>query len=168
MSTDMVSVLFQSGDEKLTMQANPELIIRVLKGLGVDGKTLKLIPNSQGSEPVQPIGAIQPVEPTAQKPMDFIPFYRKIDPQGQTDQMLVITHYYQKYQGLESLSQEDYDKAYAILRRVPIKAPTDLHSTIRNALKRTNYLETVEKGRYRLTIAGEDHVDALIAAKQST
>jgi hypothetical protein len=167
MSTDTVSVLFQSGDEKITMQGNPELMIRVLKGIGVAGETLKLVPMYQGADPIQPID-VQPVEPPAQKPMDFIPFYRKIDPQGQTDQMLVITHYYQKYQRLESLSQEDYDKAYAILRRVPIKAPTDLPSTIRNVLKRTNYLETVEKGQYRLTIAGEDHVDALIAAKQST
>lgn len=166
MVTDTLSVVFQSGDEKLALQGHPELMIRVLKGLGVNGETLKFVPNGQVIEPIQPVD-VQPVKPLIQTPMDFLTFYRRVNPESQTDQMLVITRYYQKYEGLESMSQEDYDKAYAILRRVPIKAPTDLHSTIRNVLKRTKYLQTVDRGQYGLTLIGEEYVDALIAEKQS-
>lgn len=167
MSTDMVSVLFQSGDEKLTMQGNPELMIRVLKGLGVAGETLKLIPNGQGAELIKPIGTVQRVEPIGQKPKDFLAFYRQINPQSQTDQILVITYYYQKYDGLENLSLEDYEKAYTLLRRIPIEKPSNVKSSIGNVVNRTEYLRNAERGQYLLTMTGEDHVDALIAEKQS-
>jgi len=165
MTNDTVQVYLRSGSEELTLQGQPELVTRVLKGLGIENANVEIVSNNSEANHTHPA----PSNPQNSNMMtDFLRFYRKVNPKSQPDQILVITHYYQKIQELESLSLVEYQQAYTALQRIPVDPPNNLKSSVRNVVDRTRYLRNAERGRYMLTLDGEDYVNGLIKGDEDT
>lgn len=91
-------------------------------------------------------------------PQDLIAFFREKSPNGQKDEVIAITYFYQKHLARESLVLEDYQEAYSVLRRLGIRVPNNLKSSVRNVVDRTNLLYNPERGRFALTLQGEQLV----------
>lgn len=175
MSSDHITVLLRSREgEELHVQGRPELTGRFMRAF---------FQQEAGSEPAFELVSQEAtgntirdleVESTTADRRNGVPvsanptllqFYRSIDPASQVDQVLVITYYCQKYDGLESLSLDDYDKAYGLLQRIPVEKPGNMKSSVRNVVDRSKYLRNAERGLYTLTITGEEHVEQMIAEK---
>ncbi len=109
---------------------------------------------------------VSPEEPiSAEKtPIDLVTFYLKKSPQGQYQQVAVITYWYQKCRGAESLelvSYDDYANAYTILRRAAVAMPTDVKGSVRNTHNRTDYIYSPSHGNFAITVPGEQFVETL-------
>lgn len=176
MSANEIYVQFRTatGDEMM-VRGQPELVGRFMRAFGVSEDSF-----SQGVENVStsPFGEVadehlpsptsngSPTAATSPSATSLVNFYRQLNPQSQTEQVLVITYFMQNYEGLESLALEDYDRAYNLLRRIPVESPSNLKSSVRNVVDRTKYLRNADRGRYMLTIEGEELVQRMIADRR--
>jgi hypothetical protein len=95
------------------------------------------------------------------KPLDLLTFYQKKAPKGQRDEILVITYFYQKFLNYEALSLDDYQEAYKTLRRLAIPEPSNYKSSVRNVVDRTDLLYTPIRGKFGLTLPGDNYVEGL-------
>lgn len=168
--------LLSHEDEEIQIQGSPELVGRFMRAFfqQEDGSLTQFetvfqdppVPNLpsmvvngfQDAPADRPAGTAKP---------DFLTFYRFVSPSNQTEQVLTISYFYQKYEAMESLSLEEYDQAYTILQRIPVEKPGKLKSSVRNVVDRTKYLRNADRGRYMLTLTGEELIERLIAEKQS-
>lgn len=163
-----------SGDEMM-VRGQPELVGRFMRAFGVPednfSQEVEIVSTSPVREVVEerlpsPTGNGSLAAATAPSTTNLVNFYRQLNPQSQTEQVLVITYFMQNYEGLESLALEDYDRAYNLLRRIPVESPSNLKSSVRNVVDRTKYLRNADRGRYMLTIEGEELVQRMIADRQ--
>ncbi len=93
--------------------------------------------------------------------IDLVTFYRSKRPKGQTEEVLTIAYWYQIHQGYQDTGVEDFEAGYNELRILAVNPPGSVQSSISNVLKRTDYLFSMERGRYALTIPGKEHVESL-------
>jgi len=98
---------------------------------------------------------------TNQSPTDLIVLFREKSPTNQRDEVLLITYFYQKHLGRENLTLEDYTEAYASLKRLAIETPSNMKSSVRNVVDRTKLLYNPERGKFALTLQGEQYVETL-------
>lgn len=177
MSADNIYVLLRSNEgEELQVQGSPELVGRFMRAFfqNADGSLVEFenvlqnasvadLPpmDARGFRGVKANGSVATPKP------DFLTFYRLISPSNQTEQVLTIAFFYQKYEGMESLSLDEYDQAYTFLQRVPVEKPGNLKSSVRNVVDRTKFLRNTDRGRYMLTLAGEELIERLLAEKQA-
>jgi hypothetical protein len=153
MNNDIMSVKLRSGNDEAVLQGTPGLIAKVLQILGFEEGNYEVIePGTTSAITVVQNG----------NGMDFPTFFRGVNPANQNDQVLLITYYYQKIKGLESLSLEEYDEAFKALAVIPIDAPANLKSSVRNVVDRTKYLRNSERGRFALTMTGQEHIESII------
>lgn len=176
MSTETIYVLLRSRDnDELYVQGSPELAARfmraffqddddsitkfetVVQNTSIPGFLTKSVHDDRNVMMNSEAGTTKP---------DFLTFYRLLSPSNQTEQVLTITYFYQRYGEMESLSLEEYDQAYTLLQRVPVEKPSNLKSSVRNVVDRTKYLRNADRGRYMLTLIGEELIEQLL--KQST
>lgn len=164
-----VQLRSRNGDE-MRVQGPPELVNRFMQpyftGDGGGSNAVEIVAEGDADK-MQALAVASAVTPSKEDKPDFLRFYRFAAPQNQTEQILVITYYYQRHGGLESLSLDDYEKAYDLLQRVPVEKPSNMKSSVRNVVDRTKYLRNFGRGSYMLTMTGEEQVEALLAEKQS-
>ena len=102
------------------------------------------------------------------KVVDLLTYYLKFEVDtntheqkiGQRDQLLIITDYSHKYESKTWVMRSDYQTAYQILRRKPVKPPANLTARL-SELDEQGYLVRGEQGGYALTIKGQRYVDNL-------
>ena len=103
----------------------------------------------------------QQTEITKMSPSELISFFRQKSPNGQKEEVVTITYFYQKVLGRENLTLEDYEEAFAALRRLAVAQPNNMKSSVRNVVDRTNLLYTPDRGRFALTLQGEQFVEQM-------
>jgi hypothetical protein len=106
----------------------------------------------------------QQTENQAAQVSDLLTFYLKKSPQGQYEQVAVITYWYQKCNGADSrevVTYDDYATAYSTLRRAAVTMPTNVKGSVRNTHNRTNHLFSPSPGNFAITIPGEQFVEQL-------
>lgn len=96
-----------------------------------------------------------------QQHKDLLEFYLEKDPKDQTQEVVVITYYYQKFEGLEHLTLDDYSNAYKKLQKLAVHTPPTMKSAVRNVVDRTDYLYNPDRGMFQLTLQGERFVESL-------
>lgn len=98
-------------------------------------------------------------KPNGIKP-NLLQLYQKIEPQNQTEQVLLITYYLQYYEDMEQPKLEDYGQCFEELQKVPVDMPSNLKSTVRNVVDRTDYLYNPSRGKFSLTLKGKEWVES--------
>lgn len=176
MSENQVSVLLRApnGDEA-TIIGSPDLLGRFMKAYMPNADSVVEEFEAAGSSTERitrpPVVVDLPVSQEAVaevKPAELLEFFRRVNPQTQPDEIMVITYFYQKHAGFESLSLHDYEQAYAMLKRIPVETPKNMKSSVRNVVDRTKYMRNSTRGRFMLTLLGEEHVDRLINKEPSS
>lgn len=104
---------------------------------------------------------VEEPEPLQPAPKDLLAFYRHKSPKNQSDTVLVITYFYQVVKDYKQLELEDYEEGFAVLRKAAVKMPSNMKSSVRNVVDRTDYLFNPERGKFSLTIQGEEYVQAM-------
>jgi len=89
---------------------------------------------------------------------NLVTLYLKIQPKNQTEEILMITFYYQDMLGFEILSLQDYIDAYEELRQIPVEVPSNMKSSVRNVVDRKTYLYNPERGKFALTMTGKQYL----------
>ena len=135
MSNNYVYIAYQPGNnEEIRIQGTPELVGRFLRAFfGEDSLDLSNLGLADGTE----AASWDMSGRVPQGVSDLVSFYRSVDLDDQQDQILVITFYYQEYEGFDALSLSDYENAYNLLQRVPVKPPSNMKSSVRNVVDRT-------------------------------
>lgn len=93
--------------------------------------------------------------------VSLLDFYQQKAPTSQRDQVLVISYYLMKIQSHESVTLEDYEQAYSVLRKLAVPTPANMKSSVRNVVDRSPYLYNPERGVFTLTVQGEKYVETL-------
>src|SRR5260221_9566859 len=171
-SLKRIHIQFRSGDEEMEIVGEADIVQRFIAPFF---KTLQdvgaVISDNETDQNDAPSLAGKGASVTSvsgnsngheySQPTDLIPFYRRMAPKSQNEQVLVITHFYHKYLGVAHLSLQDYDQAYDTLRRIPVEKPTNMKSTVRNVVDRTEYLRNGDRGKFMLTLLGEELVEQM-------
>jgi hypothetical protein len=165
MSTNHIYLTLRSGGDEMKVEGEPELVGRFFKAAYPEGfEVLERGMVEDASQPARsPVAAFNGGTDDWQKRL--IAFIRQIDPQNDVEGVAAITYFFQKQAGEESMSLETYEQAYDALQRVPIEAPANIKSSVRNLVDRTKYLRNAGRGLYTLTMAGEEYVENLIAER---
>lgn len=131
-----------------------------LTQINADGQPVSLpAPTSQET--------VTETTPDLSAKQSLLDFFLDKSPKNQRDEVLVITYYYQVLLNQESLSLEEYDKAYDQLKRAAVKKPSNMKSSVRNVVDRTPYLRNAERGKFMITLQGESLVKSLPTIEQS-
>lgn len=96
-----------------------------------------------------------PPKETMSDSVDLVSFFQTKSPQSQRDEIVLITYFYQRVLGRESLTLEDYEEAYLKLKWLAIQVPSNMKSSVRNVVDRTKFLYNPERGKFALTLQGE-------------
>ena len=91
----------------------------------------------------------------------LLDFFQEKSPKSQRDQVIAIAYFYVKHLNRADLGLEDYEEAFKLLRRLGVDTPSNMKSSVRNVVDRTKYLFNPERGRFALTIQGEQLVESM-------
>ncbi len=143
-----------------------ELFSRLVSSTGQpNDKQLAVASEANGSTSHQDLNGNIAEEQTSDKVQvnapDLITFFQSKSPQTQRDEVLVITYFYQQVLGRDSLILEDYAEAYNTLKKLAVEMPSNMKSSVRNVVDRTKFLYNPERGKYLLTLQGEQFVNSL-------
>jgi hypothetical protein len=165
MSNNSIYLMLRSGSDEMKVEGTPELVGRFVRAAYPGG--FELIEQGQVSGGLQSVSSqVAPVNGGSDDwQKRLLGLIGQVKPQNQVVEVLLITYFYQRHEGLESLSLEEYEQAYNALRRIPIEPPSNLKSSVRNVVDRSKYLRNAERGRYMLTLAGEEYVENLLAER---
>jgi hypothetical protein len=158
-----VRIHLKTPNGEMDVQGDPMVIQQFLApffGAEIAPTKTNGTPSLVGSDNV-PEQVTNTSSPAATQATDLLTFYRKMAPKSQQDQVLVIAYYYQKYQYLDQLTLDTYDEAYSILQRLPVPRPSNMKSSVRNLVDRTEYLHNPERGAFMLTVKGEEYVESM-------
>lgn len=88
-------------------------------------------------------------------------FLRKVSPKGGTEQLLALGHYLETNRGLKDFSQQEVK---TLCGEAKLK---DLHGQYFTLAIKQGLLRSSSKGRYALTLTGEDAVSKMLTRGQS-
>lgn len=157
----------------LSMFAAPDRPIQTLMPMPVEETPLLDRSNDKGTKQTEsdlPTTTFQrpeseisrhPVSSNPHNPPDLIAFFRSKKPQSPREEVLTITFFYQQYLGRQTLTLDDYSEGYSQLRRLGVSVPNNMKSNVRNVVDRTNFLYNPERGKFSLTVLGEEEVNKL-------
>lgn len=154
---DKIVVRLNTGDGYAEIEGDFDLVKKLVEPY-LDGKVVTLGGESAAPALSKNAGVAETQVENGAKPLDLVQFYLKMSPQSQNEQVLVIAHFYQHYRQMADLSLDDYEEAYRLLQKVPVPKPGNLKSTVRNVVDRTDLLRNSERGRFMLTMKGEEFV----------
>ena len=113
------------------------------------------------SEATETVDHLQDVDARELNPPDLLDFYQEKSPTQQKDIVLIIAYFYQKYRGHDSLSVETFQEGFKALKKAAVKEPPNCKSSVRNVVHRTEFLYNPERGKFSLTLQGEQYVESL-------
>lgn len=165
---DRVRIRYRFGDKEVEVEGSPENVKDLAKMWFSQmsnqvsiGNRSSIIVSEEPTEDSIPSEVNKEGTNSRLEPSELINFVQQKAPNGQKEEVLVITYFFLKYLKRDSITLEEYTEAYKILKRLSLSMPNNMKSSVRNVVDRTPFLYNPERGQFALTIKGEELVEQM-------
>jgi len=154
-----VRLKYRIGEVEMEVEGPPDYVEKhaalfLEHAFGAKASQIDMVVVPQYSEEVETVEGVF-------EPENIIEFFVGKGPKNQSEEIAVITYYFQLYEGKEAVALEDYADAYRVLRRIPVKSPSNLKSSVYNTLGRSQFIYSNDQGEFGLTLAGREVVETM-------